>query len=144
MGKGIRRRRRGRLGVHAHFVRAGLVVEFMRAAGNPERRLVERAMDVPYQLLKAARAALGMTNLELARKAGVSKRTLVRIEALQSVSLESRQRVKAVFEAEGVLFLPPREGHGPGLFVADRLVKEPDGRNRDRSSPPVGGTEPAD
>lgn len=101
-------------------------------------------MDVPYQLLKAARAALGMSNVELARKAGVSKRTLVRIEALQSVSLESRQRVKAVFEAEGVFFLPAGEGHGPGLFVADRLVKEPDGRNRDRSSRPVGGTEPAD
>ena len=85
-------------------------------------------MDVPYQLLKAARAVLGMTNVDLAQRAGVSKRTLVRIEALQSVSLESRQRVQAVFEAKGVEFLPSGEGHGPGLRVSDGLVKQPDDR----------------
>ena len=92
-------------------------------------------MDVPYQLLKAARAVLDMTNVDLARRAGVSKRTLVRIEALQSVSLESRQRVQAVFEAEGVEFLPSVEGHGPGLRVADGLVKEPGGRQGERTRP---------
>lgn len=103
-------------------------------AGRKGRRPVQGAMETSYQLLKAARAAIGMSNVELARKAGVSKRTLVRIEAHQSVSLESRLRVQAVFEAEGIEFLPSDSERGPGLRIACKLIEKPGRRRSERMS----------
>jgi len=82
-------------------------------------------MKVPYQLLRAARAAIDMTHVDLAREAGVSKRTLVRIEALQGVSEDSRARVQSALEARGVVFLPAGEGIGPGIGVPDKMLTAP-------------------
>ena len=82
-------------------------------------------MKASYQLLRAARAALGIENVHLADKAGVSKRTLVRIEALQSVSEASRASVQAALEAEGIEFLPSMIGVGPGLRISERVMVGP-------------------
>jgi hypothetical protein len=79
-------------------------------------------MKAPYQLLRAARAALGIEHVVLAKEAGVSKRTLVRIETLRNVSEESRGAVQAALEARGVQFLEPGEGSGPGIRVPDDLA----------------------
>ena len=74
-------------------------------------------MRAPYQLLRAARVALDITHEDLAREAGVSERTLVRIEKPQSVSEESITRVQAALEARGVEFLAPMNEGGPGLRI---------------------------
>jgi Predicted transcriptional regulators len=80
-------------------------------------------MKVPYQLLRAARVALDITHEDLAKEAGVSKRTLVRIERPQGVSKDSIARVQAALEARGVEFLPPEDGQGPGIRVPEAALK---------------------
>lgn len=72
-------------------------------------------MDASYEFLRAARALLGMTNVELAAKAGVSKRSLVRIEAGETVRAEIRRRVQAVFEQNGIEFIPSEGAMCTGL-----------------------------
>ena len=82
-------------------------------------------MNAPYQLLRAARVALDITHEDLAREAGVSERTLVRIETPQSVSDESIVRVQAALEARGVKFLPANEEGGPGLRIPTAAIVLP-------------------
>ena len=82
-------------------------------------------MKVPYQLLRAARVALDISHVDLAKEASVSKRTLVRIEKPQTVSDESLERVQAALEARGVQFLSPEEGLGPGMRIPERMLNPP-------------------
>ena len=80
-------------------------------------------MKAPYQLLRAARVALDISHEDLARGAGVSERTLVRIEMPQTVSAESIAKVQAALEAEGVIFLPHEGDLGPGMRIPqDKLT----------------------
>jgi DNA-binding XRE family transcriptional regulator len=81
-------------------------------------------MDATYEFLRAARALLGMTNVDLAKKAGVSKRSLVRIEAGETVRPEIRKRVQAVFEEAGIIFVSEDSAAGPGLRVRQGLLKQ--------------------
>lgn len=82
-------------------------------------------MKVPYQLLRAARVALDIKHDDLAKQAGVSERTLVRIETPQSVSDDSFARVQAALEARGVQFLAPGGGHGPGMRIPEHTLEPP-------------------
>jgi DNA-binding XRE family transcriptional regulator len=82
-------------------------------------------MKVPYQLLRAARVALDISHDVLAKEAGVSERTLVRIETPQSVSAESLARVQAALEARGVKFLAPGGDLGPGMRIPERMLNSP-------------------
>ena len=82
-------------------------------------------MKAPYQLLRAARVALDITHDDLAREAGVSERTLVRIEKPQSVSDESIARVQAALEARGVTFLAAGEEGGPGIRIPAAALDAP-------------------
>ena len=82
-------------------------------------------MKAPYQLLRAARVALDISHEDLAREAGVSKRTLVRIEKPHSVSEESIARVQAALEARRVKFLAASDEGGPGLRIPASAVARP-------------------
>ncbi|MHA6688118.1 helix-turn-helix transcriptional regulator [Mesorhizobium sp. A556] len=81
-------------------------------------------MDASYEFLRAARALLGMTNVNLAEKAGVSKRSLVRIEAGETVRPEIRKRVQAVFEEAGITFIPDDRVSGPGMRVWRDIIQK--------------------
>ncbi len=87
-------------------------------------------MKAPYQLLRAARAALGIEHVALAEKAGVSKRTLVRIETLQIVSEETRERVQAALEAEGIQFFSGADSLNPGISLSQDILDQPTIRRR--------------
>lgn len=82
-------------------------------------------MQAPYQLLRAARVALDISHEDLAREAGVSERTLVRIEMPQTVSAASIARVQAALERRGVKFLEPEDQYGPGLRVPSAMLSPP-------------------
>lgn len=82
-------------------------------------------MKVPYQLLRAARVALDIRHDDLATEAGVSERTLVRIETPQSVSDDSLARVQAALEARGVTFLAPEGDRGPGMRIPEHMLEPP-------------------
>jgi len=74
-------------------------------------------MQASYDLLRAARAALDISTADLARMAGISKRSLVRIEACEPVGLEISMRVQKTLEQAGVQFLPETALEGPGIRV---------------------------
>ncbi len=79
------------------------------------------------RLIAAARALIGMTSRDLAKAAGVSTKTIVRIEGDDHVmvspthrhgctSRETWRKIVAILEAEGVeLFQQDGKGVGPGV-----------------------------
>lgn len=82
-------------------------------------------MQVPSSdLLRAARVLLDIAARDLAEKAGVSKRSLVRIEAGEQVSLETALRVQQALERAGIEFLPETNGQGPGIRVQKQIVRK--------------------
>lgn len=93
-------------------------------------------MKAPYQLLRAARVALDISHEDLAREAGVSERTLVRIEKPQSVSEDSIARVQAALEARGVQFLSAGEEGGPGIRIPAAALAAPAIRRHEPSRAP--------
>lgn len=80
-------------------------------------------MDVPNELLRAARAALNIGQRELARISGVGQRTILRIERNDpSVTLDSRRRLQEALEREGITFILDDGVSGPGLRIRRDLV----------------------
>jgi len=74
-------------------------------------------MIVPNEILRAARAALDMSQSRLAELSGVGKRTILRIERNERVAVRTLQRVQAALEAQGVEFTSSGDGKGPGLRI---------------------------
>ncbi len=72
-------------------------------------------MQASYDLLRAARSALDMSTTELCARAGISKRSLVRIEAGEPVGLEVSLRVQKTLTQAGVEFLAETDKEGPGI-----------------------------
>ncbi|WP_336055509.1 helix-turn-helix transcriptional regulator [Nitratireductor sp. CH_MIT9313-5] len=69
-------------------------------------------------MLRAARVALGLSQAELAIRAGVSRQTIVRLEAGgKGVALDVVDRVRAALERAGIIFLPASSEHGPAVAV---------------------------
>ncbi len=68
--------------------------------------------------LRAARALIGMEQLDLAAKAGTSVNTIRNMEAFGSdamrVRLDTIAKVRAALEAAGVIFVA-ENGEGPGV-----------------------------
>ncbi|QPC91608.1 helix-turn-helix domain-containing protein [Mesorhizobium sp. INR15] len=82
-------------------------------------------MDVPNELLRAARVALGIGQRELAKLTGVGQRTILRIERNdETVTVETRRRLQDAFEEAGVTFIPDDGTSGPGLRVRRDVLKQ--------------------
>jgi DNA-binding XRE family transcriptional regulator len=81
-------------------------------------------MQASYDFLRAARVLLDITPTDLAEKAKVSTRSIVRIEAREPVGLEISLRVQAALEALGVEFLPETKSHGPSMRVRKGVAQK--------------------
>jgi DNA-binding XRE family transcriptional regulator len=81
-------------------------------------------MQASYDFLRAARALLDITPTDLAQRAKVSTRSIVRIEAREPVGLEISMRVQAALEELGVEFLPETKSRGPAMRVRKGVVKK--------------------
>lgn len=79
-------------------------------------------MQASYDFLRAARVLLDITPADLAEKAKVSTRSIVRIEAREPVGLEISMRVQKALEELGVEFLPETKSRGPGMRVRKGAV----------------------
>jgi transcriptional regulator with XRE-family HTH domain len=91
---------------------------------SPGQARYEGWMDVPSELLRAARVALDIGQRELAALSGVGQRTILRIEQNDTtVSLETRRRLQDAFEQQGVVFIPDDGVAGPGLRIRKDLLK---------------------
>lgn len=82
-------------------------------------------MDVPNELLRAARVALGIGQRELAKLTGIGQRTILRIERNdETVTLETRRRLQDAYEEAGITFIPDDGVSGPGLRVRRDNLKQ--------------------
>ena len=81
-------------------------------------------MQASYDFLRAARALLDITPTDLAEKARVSTRSIVRIEAREPVGLEISMRVQKALEDLGVEFIPETKSCGPAMRVRKGAVKK--------------------
>ena len=68
---------------------------------------------------RMARAALGWGVLDLAREAGVSTQTVVRLERGEALKQPTLDRIRDTFENAGVKFIP-ENGGGVGVRLARR------------------------
>jgi len=66
-------------------------------------------MLTPAQV-RMARAALQWTVAELARRAGITTRTVLRYEHGENVTVETLLKLKAAFEEAGVTWVPENGG----------------------------------
>lgn len=88
-------------------------------------------MDAIIALLKAARTALGLSPDQIAKKAGVSRRSLSRLEAADDeTTLKTIRAVRQALEEQGVVFLPEEGELGPGLRLPKGFVVPDYGRFR--------------
>lgn len=81
-------------------------------------------MQASYDLLRAARSVLGMSTTELCQRAGISKRSLVRIEAGEPVGLEVSLRVQKALIDAGVEFLEETETGGSGIRLQKGMARK--------------------
>lgn len=82
-------------------------------------------MDVPSELLRAARVTLDIGQRELAALSGVGQRTILRVEQNDpTVSLETRRRLQDAFEKQGIVFIPDDGVFGPGLRIRKDLLQK--------------------
>jgi transcriptional regulator with XRE-family HTH domain len=73
------------------------------------------------RILRAGRALAGLSQEEMAELSGVSRQIVVRIEKGENnVLVEAIEKVRAALEAQGIVFTPATQEHGPGVAVARR------------------------
>ncbi|RAX37698.1 transcriptional regulator [Rhizobium tropici] len=76
--------------------------------------------------MRAARALIGISQAELARRAGVSVPTIKRCESegenIPVVSSETQRKICSALEAEGIEFIP-ENGGGPGVRLAKKTAR---------------------
>nr|WP_250808858.1 helix-turn-helix domain-containing protein [Neorhizobium tomejilense] len=71
------------------------------------------------QILRAARALLGLSQEELAHLSGVSRQIVIRIEKGEpNILVDSIDKVRSSLEIQGVVFLPANRWHGPGVALS--------------------------
>jgi transcriptional regulator with XRE-family HTH domain len=76
------------------------------------------------QQIRAARALLGWSQAQLAKKAEVSDMTIKRFESQQQElfgTVQSSVRIQQALEAGGVVFIDQDDKLGPGVRLANRV-----------------------
>jgi DNA-binding XRE family transcriptional regulator len=76
------------------------------------------------RMMRVARALLELSQEDLAKRAGVGRQTIVRIEAGgKGVAFDAVAKVRGALEKGGVIFLPPTAEHGPAIALRSEKAK---------------------
>lgn len=75
-------------------------------------------------MIRAARALVGMEQLDLAREIGVDRRTVSRLEAdmeipVNPLKIATYRKMRDTLEKHGVVFLYGGKAHGEGVALKD-------------------------
>ena len=73
-------------------------------------------MIAPANVLRAARELLGLKQIDAAEAAGISRRTVQRLEAGELDRTHASIVLQSWYETQGLIFVRPADGHGWGLF----------------------------
>jgi transcriptional regulator with XRE-family HTH domain len=77
------------------------------------------------QALRAGRALVGLSQEEVAERAGLSRQIIVRLEKGDgNVLVDAVQRTRTALEREGVIFIDGNENHGPAVAMYRRTKVE--------------------
>ncbi|MCT7375887.1 helix-turn-helix transcriptional regulator [Chelativorans sp. EGI FJ00035] len=74
--------------------------------------------------MRVARVALELSQEDLAKRAGVGRQTVIRIEAGgKGVAFDVVDKVRGALEKAGVVFLPSTAEHGPGIALRRKKIE---------------------
>lgn len=73
-------------------------------------------MTVPSNVLRAARELLGIKQVTAAEAAGISRRTIQRLEAGELDQRHTSVVLQTYYEKQGIVFVRPAGGQGWGLI----------------------------
>lgn len=73
-------------------------------------------MIAPPNVLRAARELVGVKQVEAAEAAGISRRSIQRLEAGERDWANASVLLQTYYESRGIVFLRPAEGNGWGLI----------------------------
>ena len=76
------------------------------------------------RMIRAARALVGLEQLDLAREIGVDRRTVSRLEAdteipVNPLKIATYRKMRDALEKHGVVFLHGSKTHGEGVALKD-------------------------
>jgi len=70
------------------------------------------------RMLRAGRVLLDLSQQELAKRAGIGRQTLIRMENGEGgISVSNIEKVRAALEKSGVVFLPSTAKHGSAVAL---------------------------
>ena len=73
-------------------------------------------MIAPPNVLRAARELLGLKQVEAAQVAGISRRTIQRLESGELDRTHASILLQTSYEEQGIMFVRPANGQGWGLI----------------------------
>ena len=73
-------------------------------------------MIAPPNVLRAARELLGLKQIDAAQAAGISRRTIQRLESGELDRTHASILLQTYYEGRGVVFVRPASGQGWGLI----------------------------
>lgn len=77
-------------------------------------------MIVPPNVLRAARELLGLNQVTAAEAAGISRRTIQRLEVGELDQRHTSIVLRTYYEGQGIVFVRPTAGQGWGLIDNSR------------------------
>lgn len=81
-------------------------------------------MIIDVRILKGARVALGLSQAELANKAGIGRATLVRMEIGADSRISSVIAVQRALESAGVVFTQATSRRGDGFYIKSNVLRD--------------------
>lgn len=79
-------------------------------------------MKTNFRLLKAIRIANDMSQRQMAELAGVSERSVAKMETGGDTTLKTTRAVQGAFERLGVTFVPELPGKGFGVIMPEGWI----------------------
>lgn len=86
-------------------------------------------MIAPSNVLRAARELVGMKQVDAAEAAGISRRSLQRLETGERGWANAAVLLQTYYENQGVVFIRPANGNGWGLIDNSRGSDISSGKN---------------
>lgn len=80
-------------------------------------------MMAPPNVLRAARQLIGMKQVDAAHGAGISRRTIQRLELGELEMTHTSIVLQVFYEHQGIVFVRPTNGQGWGLFDNSQAVR---------------------
>lgn len=80
-------------------------------------------MIAPPNVLRAARELVGITQRDVVEAAGISRRSLQRLETGEQEWIKASVLLQTYYESRGIVFVRPADGNGWGLIDNSHTIE---------------------